>query len=70
MITHANILYIFYFRKDSSHLGQTWKGGVPIEVISSAYKPIIMKIQSMCGGKPELRLANKKAVGTSESCAV
>ncbi|ESO90402.1 hypothetical protein LOTGIDRAFT_218074 [Lottia gigantea] len=49
------------YRKDSEHLGDSWKKGIPIEVIPMAYKPVQMKIQSKLGGKANIRMATKKA---------
>merc|ERR1712002_1287828 len=48
-------------RKCSNHLGENWKKGIPIEVISTCYKPIMQKIEKLYGGKCELRLAKQKA---------
>ncbi|MHA1584028.1 MAG: ribose 5-phosphate isomerase A, partial [Promethearchaeota archaeon] len=48
------------YRKDSKNLGNKWKKGVPIEVISLAYVPIMKKIQDL-GGSPTLRMAKNKA---------
>jgi len=47
-------------RKDSHKLGEKWKKGVPIEVLPIAYVPVINKIKEL-GGRPELRMAVKKA---------
>jgi len=48
------------YRKDSKQLGEQWKKGVPIEVLSFAYVPVMKKIEQL-GGKPILRMAEKKA---------
>lgn len=48
-------------RKDSEHLGTTWKKGVPIEVLPMAYKPVMKKIQQKIGGEAILRMASRKA---------
>jgi len=48
------------YRKDSKILGEKWKKGVPIEVVSMAYVPLMKKMAKM-GGSPILRLAEKKA---------
>ena len=62
-------MYIFginHIRKNSGTLGEHWKGGVPIEVIPLAYKPVINQIKRRCGGDPVLRLAKCKAVSLFE----
>ena len=41
-------------------MGEQWKKGVPLEVIPSAYVPVMKKIEKM-GGKPVLRMAKAKA---------
>ncbi len=48
------------YRKDSVHLGEQWKKGVPIEVIPMAYVPIMRRIKEL-GGTPSLRMAQAKA---------
>lgn len=48
------------YRKDSTHLGEKWKKGVPIEVTPMAYVPIMMKLKAMAG-TPVLRMAQNKA---------
>jgi ribose 5-phosphate isomerase A len=54
------LVIIADFRKNSTYLGETWKNGVPIEVIPKAYVPIMKKLETM-GGKPLLRMAKAKA---------
>eukprot|EP00466_Bigelowiella_natans_P012505 jgi/Bigna1/34552/e_gw1.6.93.1 len=48
------------YRKESKTLGEKWKKGVPIEVVPMAYSVIMKRIEEM-GGKPVLRMAQKKA---------
>ncbi|ELU13809.1 hypothetical protein CAPTEDRAFT_195494 [Capitella teleta] len=48
-------------RKDSSHLGQNWHKGIPIEVLPFAYVPVMQKIKTTYGGVPALRMAQSKA---------
>lgn len=55
-----SLVVIADFRKDSKVLGEQWKKGVPLEVIPSAYVPVMKKIEKM-GGKPVLRMAKAKA---------
>jgi len=47
-------------RKESKQLGEKWKKGVSIEVLSLAYVPVQKKIEKL-GGKAVLRMAEKKA---------
>lgn len=47
--------------KDSKHLGEQYKKGIPIEVIPFAYVPIKQKIQKQFGGTLKLRMAIAKA---------
>ncbi|XP_046385008.1 ribose-5-phosphate isomerase [Ischnura elegans] len=47
--------------KDSRHLGEKYKKGIPIEVIPFAYVPIRNKIETRFGGNVELRMAKAKA---------
>lgn len=63
IVAHAakNFVVIADYTKDSSHLGQQWKKGVPIEVIPMAYIPIMRSIESKFGGKANLRMAKSKA---------
>lgn len=39
-----------------------WHRGLPIEVISFAYKVVKLKIEKSLGGVAELRMAKQKAV--------
>ncbi|MBN1803085.1 MAG: ribose 5-phosphate isomerase A [Candidatus Lokiarchaeota archaeon] len=55
-----NLIIIADFRKNSKNLGESWKKGVPIEVIPIAYVPIMKKLEKL-GGKPVLRMAKSKA---------
>jgi len=48
-------------RKNSAQLGDSWKAGVPIEVIPMAYVPVQRKLQQTFGGSANLRLAKMKA---------
>lgn len=48
------------FRKDSQVLGQQWKKGVPIEVLSLGYVSVMKQLEKL-GGKPKLRMAVNKA---------
>lgn len=54
------VIIVADFTKDSKILGEKWKKGLPIEVIPSAYIPIIKKIEKM-KGKPTLRMGVNKA---------
>ena len=54
---------IYIFSKQSKELGTSWKQGIPIEVIPSAYRPVQLKLESMLGGQANLRMAVKKCVG-------
>ncbi|XP_050525726.1 ribose-5-phosphate isomerase [Daktulosphaira vitifoliae] len=47
--------------KESHHLGQNWKKGVPIEVIPMACKPTQLKIEEKFGGQAILRMSADKA---------
>jgi ribose 5-phosphate isomerase A len=47
-------------RKDSKQLGEQWKKGIPLEVVSMAYVPVMKRLEEM-GGKPKLRMAKEKA---------
>jgi len=47
-------------RKSQKVLGATWKAGVPVEVLSMAYVPVMRRIERL-GGKPTLRMAKAKA---------
>eukprot|EP00004_Rigifila_ramosa_P028548 TRINITY_DN9711_c0_g1_i1.p1 TRINITY_DN9711_c0_g1~~TRINITY_DN9711_c0_g1_i1.p1 ORF type:complete len:251 (-),score=47.86 TRINITY_DN9711_c0_g1_i1:45-704(-) len=46
--------------KKSRHLGQSWKKGVPVEVIPMAHFPLLSKLSAL-GGTPVLRQAVAKA---------
>jgi ribose 5-phosphate isomerase A len=54
------LIIVADFTKDSKYLGEKWKKGIPIEVIPSAYVPIMKKIAEM-KGKPVLRMGVNKA---------
>ena len=49
------------YTKDSAKLGQTYKKGVPIEVVPMAYVPIKIKVEKAFGGECRLRMAVAKA---------
>lgn len=49
------------YTKDSKHLGQQYKKGIPIEVVPLAYVPIKQKIEKEFGGELKLRMAIAKA---------
>lgn len=49
------------YTKDSKLLGQQYKRGVALEVISLAYVPIMNKIEKELGGTIRLRMAVEKA---------
>jgi len=49
-------------RKDSVHLGENWKKGIPIEVLPMAYVPVKHIVEAKYGGNAELRMAQCKAV--------
>ncbi|XP_022086578.1 ribose-5-phosphate isomerase-like [Acanthaster planci] len=49
------------YRKKSSHLGEHWDRGVPIEVIPLAYRPIMITLATQLGGEAVLRMAKSKA---------
>lgn len=54
------LIIIADFRKNSQVLGEQWKKGVPVEVLPSAYVPIMKKMEAI-GGKPKLRMGKEKA---------
>jgi ribose 5-phosphate isomerase A len=54
------LVIIADFRKTSQILGENWKQGVPIEVLSIAYVPLMKRFEKM-GGEPVLRMATAKA---------
>ncbi|XP_060530669.1 ribose-5-phosphate isomerase [Cylas formicarius] len=47
--------------KNSSQLGDQYRKGIPIEVVPMAYVPVKNRLESLYGGKIELRLAKMKA---------
>lgn len=49
------------YTKDSAHLGEQYKKGIPIEVVPMAYVPIKQKIERDFGGTLKLRMAIAKA---------
>lgn len=58
----ANELVIIAdYTKDSVHLGDSYKKGIPIEVVPIAYVPVKNKIENKFGGKLVLRMAVAKA---------
>ncbi|ETV96174.1 ribose 5-phosphate isomerase A, variant [Aphanomyces invadans] len=48
------------YRKESTHLGQQWTQGIPIEVVPLAYVPLMRKLKEL-HGTPVLRMAKAKA---------
>ncbi|EGC29910.1 ribose-5-phosphate isomerase [Dictyostelium purpureum] len=54
------LLIVADYTKDSVQLGDTWKKGIPIEVIPMAYVPVMKKLESL-SLKPVLRMAVNKA---------
>jgi len=54
------LIIIADHRKDSTFLGDKWKKGIPLEVLSLAYVPVSRKIKAM-GGTPVVRMGVKKA---------
>ncbi|XP_038071329.1 ribose-5-phosphate isomerase-like [Patiria miniata] len=63
-IVAANAKYLVViadYRKKSSHLGEHWDRGVPIEVIPLAYRPIMNTLALQLGGEAVLRMAKSKA---------
>lgn len=55
------MIVIADYTKDSKHLGDQYKKGIPIEVVPLAYVPISKKIEETFGGKIMLRMAKAKA---------
>lgn len=55
------MIVIADYTKDSVKLGESYKKGIPIEVIPMAYVPIKNKVVSMFGGEIKLRSAVAKA---------
>lgn len=49
------------YTKNSTHLGEQYKKGIPIEVVPMAYVPIKQKIEQQFGGTVKLRMAVAKA---------
>jgi len=54
------LVIIADYRKDSKMLGQSWRKGIPLEVIPSAVVPVLAKLRAL-GGKPQLRMGVVKA---------
>ncbi|KAA0202296.1 hypothetical protein HAZT_HAZT011404 [Hyalella azteca] len=50
------------YRKKSTHLGEQWSKGVPVEVVGMAYRPVASAIERLLGGKAVLRQAKAKAI--------
>ena len=44
-------------------LGQSWKRGVPVEVLPLAYVPVMNRIVNQLEGNPVLRLAGTAKAG-------
>lgn len=44
-----------------NNVGEQWKKGVPIEVVPSAYVPVMNLLHSKFQAKPKLRMAVAKA---------
>lgn len=55
------LIVVADYTKDSKKLGDTYKKGIPIEVVPMAYVPIKNKILAMYGGDIKLRNAVAKA---------
>ncbi|XP_055308348.1 ribose-5-phosphate isomerase [Sitodiplosis mosellana] len=55
------LIIIADYTKNSTHLGEQYKKGIPIEVVPMAYVPIKEKIAKEFGGKLNLRMAVTKA---------
>lgn len=49
------------YTKNSTKLGQTYKRGVPVEVVPMAYVPLKQRIEKELGGECRLRMAVAKA---------
>ncbi|MFX1498830.1 MAG: ribose 5-phosphate isomerase A [Promethearchaeota archaeon] len=47
------------FRKNSKILGENWRKGVPVEIISMSHVPVMKKLKGL-GGNPKLRMAKAK----------
>ncbi|XP_065217329.1 ribose-5-phosphate isomerase isoform X2 [Planococcus citri] len=58
----SNELYIIAdYTKASDKLGQSWKKGIPIEVLSFCYSAVKREIEEKFGGETVLRIGVKKA---------
>lgn len=57
----AKMVVIADYTKNSAKLGQSYKKGVPVEVVPLAYVPIKQKIERDFGGECKLRMAVSKA---------
>uniref|UniRef100_A0A1B6ICJ4 ribose-5-phosphate isomerase n=1 Tax=Homalodisca liturata TaxID=320908 RepID=A0A1B6ICJ4_9HEMI len=55
------LIIIADYTKNSKHLGENYKKGIPIEVIPMAYTPVSLKIKKLYGGEIGLRMAKMKA---------
>jgi len=53
------VVIVVDFRKESDILGETWRKGIPVEVIPLGYVPIMNKLKEI-GGHPVLRMAKNK----------
>jgi ribose 5-phosphate isomerase A len=53
------MIIIVDYRKRSKQLGTVWRGGIPIEIIPSAYKSLMLQLQGM-GGTAKLRMGTTK----------
>lgn len=54
------LVIIADYTKKSEYLGESWKKGVPLEIIPTAHVPIMKKLDKL-GGIPVLRMAQAKA---------
>jgi len=54
-----NFVIIVDWRKMSSQLGDKWRAGIPVEIIPTALKPLMKRLNDL-GGKPVLRMAKAK----------
>lgn len=55
------LIVIADYTKNSKHLGEQYKKGIPIEVVPMAYVPIKQRIEKEFGGTLKLRMAVAKA---------
>lgn len=55
------LIIIADYTKNSEHLGEQYKRGIPIEVVPMAYVPIRERIAAKYGGELKLRMAVAKA---------